>query len=47
MYVENIKNMFHQKYLQKCFLIMLAFLINAGADTWGVGGATPPYLSFS
>ena len=40
MYVENIKNMFHQKYLQKCFVMMLAILIKA-ADPWDVGGGVP------
>ena len=46
MYVENIKIMFHQKYLQKRFLMMLALLLKAGVDSWGVGVPHSPICHF-
>ena len=46
MYVENIKSMFHENYLHKCFLMMLALLIKTGADPWGMGVPFPPTCHF-
>ena len=45
MFVAYITNMFHQKYVQKYSLMMLALFIKSGADQRGVrgGGGRVPY----